>query len=110
MTSPLMPDLDRHRMTCDFVGLQVTDKIQSTDARLIVSKAKSAIDIQRLLYNVIGYSQDMQSRNRELGDFLFTNLYRHDRVVRMQVKAEHIISDLYKTYISELLILPDHVQ
>jgi dGTPase len=28
----------------------------------------------------------------------------------MQVKAEHIITDLFKTYLSEPHILPDHVQ
>jgi dGTPase len=110
ITSPFMPDLERHRMIRDLVGLEVTDMIRSTDTRLKDSKVKSAIDIQRLSYNVIGYSEEMQSRNRELKDFLFNKLYRHYRVVRMQVKAEHIITDLYKTYISEPLILPDHVQ
>ena len=109
-TNPFLPDLERHRMIRDLVGLEVTDMIRSTDARLKDSKVKSAIDIQRLSYNVIGYGEDMQSRNRELKDFLFNKLYRHYRVVRMQVKAEHIITDLYKAYISEPLILPDHVQ
>jgi dGTPase len=28
----------------------------------------------------------------------------------MQVKAEHIITDLFNTYLSEPLILPDHIQ
>jgi dGTPase len=110
MKSTIMTDLDRHRMIRDLVGLQVTDMIRSTDARLQESKVKSAIDIQQLSYNVIGYSENMQSRNRELKDFLFNKLYRHYRVVRMQVKAEHIISDLYNSYILEPLILPDHVQ
>ena len=52
----------------------------------------------------------MFHRNRELKDFLFSKLYRHYRVVRMQVKAEHIITDLFNTYLSEPLILPDHIQ
>jgi dGTPase len=52
----------------------------------------------------------MQRRNRELKDFLFTKLYRHYRVVRMQVKAEHIVADLFTAYLAEPLILPDHVQ
>jgi len=30
--------------------------------------------------------------------------------VRMQVKAEHIISDLFQAYRTEPAILPDHVQ
>ncbi|MGA2502477.1 MAG: deoxyguanosinetriphosphate triphosphohydrolase [Anaerolineales bacterium] len=109
-TSPFLIDLERHRMIRDLVGLQVTDMIQSTDTRIKESKANSALDIQQLSHNVIGYSEDMMRRNRELKDFLFNKLYRHYRVVRMQVKAEHIITDLFKTYLSEPLILPDHVQ
>ena len=97
-------------MIRDLVGLQVTDMIQSTDTRLKESMANTALDIQKLSYNVIGYGEDMVLRNRELKDFLFSKLYRHYRVVRMQVKAEHIITDLFTSYLSEPLILPDHIQ
>lgn len=109
-SGPLLKDLDRNSMIRNLVGLLVTDMIQATDTRLKESGVKSALDIQRLTYNIIGYREDMQRRNRELKDFLFTKLYRHYRVVRMQVKAEHIVADLFTAYLAEPLILPDHVQ
>jgi len=109
-SGPLLQDLDRNSMIRNLVGLLVTDMIQATDTRLKESGVKSALDIQRLTYNIIGYREDMQRRNRELKDFLFTKLYRHYRVVRMQVKAEHIVTDLFTAYLAEPLILPDHVQ
>jgi len=109
-SGPLLQDLERHRMIRKLIGLLVTDMIQTTDTRLIESGVKSALDIQNLTYILIGYSEDMQLRNRELKDFLFSKLYRHYRVVRMQVKAEHILTDLFNAYIAEPLILPDHVQ
>ncbi|HEX7620252.1 MAG TPA: hypothetical protein VF359_03545 [Anaerolineales bacterium] len=43
-------------------------------------------------------------------DFLINKLYRHYRVVQIQVKAEHTITDLFNNYFSEPLILPVHVQ
>jgi len=52
----------------------------------------------------------MHHRNRQLKDFLYANLYRHHRVVRMQVKAERIVSDLFKSYCAQPAILPRHVQ
>jgi dGTPase len=52
----------------------------------------------------------MQRRNRELKDFLYKNMYRHFRVVRMQVKAERLISDLFNAYRNEPLMLPDSAQ
>jgi len=107
---PNLDDITRHRMIRQLVGLMVTDMVEATDKRLKESKAKSALDLQKLKHNVIGYSEDIQRRNRELKDFLYKNLYRHFRVVRMQVKAERIISDLFNAYRSEPLMLPDSVQ
>jgi len=109
-SGPFLQDLERHRMIRNLVGLLVTDMIQAADLRLKESEVKSALDIQKLTYNIIGYSEEMQHRNRELKDFLFSKLYRHYRVVRMQVKAEHIVTDLFSAYLAEPLILPDHVQ
>jgi dGTPase len=107
---PRLQDLERHRMIRHLVGLMVTDMVTATDIRLKESGVKSALEVQKLSHNVIGFSEDMQRRNRELKDFLYTKLYRHYRLVRMQVKAEKIIEDLFNAYKAEPLILPDHVQ
>jgi len=107
---PALDDLERHRMIRQLVGLLVTDMVQATDKRLKESGAKSALDLQKLSYNVIGFSDDMRRRNRELKDFLYQNLYRHYRVMRMQVKAEQIISSLFNAYREEPAILPGQYQ
>lgn len=106
----VLGDMERHRMIRHLVGLMVTDMLQATDIRIKDSKIKTAIDIQKLKHNIIGYSEEMQRRNRELKDLLYRKLYRHYRVVRMQVKAERIISDLFHAYRTEATMLPDHVQ
>ncbi len=103
-------DMERHRMIRHLVGLEVTDLIEATDARLRESGVKSALDVQKLSYNLLAFSEDMQRRNRELKDLLYAKLYRHYRVVRMQTKAERILSDLFNAYHVEPAILPDHVQ
>ena len=107
---PNLDDIERHRMIRQLVGIMVTDMVESTDKRLKESSVKSAMDIQKLKHNVIGYSEEMQRRNRELKDFLYKNLYRNYRVVRMQVKAERILTDLFTAYRAEPTMLPDHVQ
>ena len=107
---PFLEDLERHSMIRHLVGLMVTDMVHATDARLKESGVKSALEIQKLPQNVIGYSQETQQKNRELKDFLYNHLYRHFRVMRMQVKAEQIITDLFEAYHLQPLILPDHVQ
>ncbi|GMV32331.1 MAG: deoxyguanosinetriphosphate triphosphohydrolase [Chloroflexi bacterium CFX1] len=106
----LLGDMERHRMIRHLVGLLVTDMVKSADERLRAGKVNSVAEIQKLKYNVVGYSEETQRRNRELKDLLYKRLYRHYRVVRMQVKAERIISDLFNAYRAEPAILPDHVQ
>jgi len=102
--------MERHRMIRHLVGLLITDVVHATDARLRESGARSPLELQRLNLNVIGYSEDVQRRNRELKDFLYNRLYRHYRVVRMQVKAERIITSLFNSYREEPPTLPNHVQ
>ncbi len=103
-------DLNRHRLIRRLIGMEVNDLVYTTHQRLHDSNVRSVEELQRLPYNVIAFSEDMHRRNRQLKDFLYAKLYRHYRVVRMQVKAERIITNLFNAYRSEPTILPTHVQ
>lgn len=107
---PELEDLDRHRLIRKLIGIEVTDLVTATYERIKDSSVKSPLDIQRLKQNVIGFTEEMHRRNRELKDFLYAHMYRHHRVVRMQVKAERTISNLFQAYRTEPSILPDHIQ
>ncbi|MEL7645852.1 MAG: deoxyguanosinetriphosphate triphosphohydrolase [Anaerolineaceae bacterium] len=105
-----LDELSRHQIIRRLINFEVTDLIQSIDRYLRKSNVKSALEIQKLPYNVVGFSEDMYRRNRELKDFLFANLYRHYRVVRMSAKAEKIITDLFGIYQKMPATLPTGVQ
>jgi len=105
-----LEELIRHRMIRRLIGNSVTDVVNTTYQRLRDSGVRSVDELQRLSYNVVGFSEDTIRRNRQLKDFLYNNLYRHYRVVRMAVKAERIISELFSAYKAEPSILPQHMQ
>ncbi|UCF27280.1 MAG: deoxyguanosinetriphosphate triphosphohydrolase [Chloroflexota bacterium] len=105
-----LDDLARHRLIRRLIGLEVSDLVATTDQCLRENSVRSVEELQQLPFNVIGFSEDMYRRNRQMKDFLYANMYRHHRVVRMAVKAERIISDLFKGYQSEPEMLPQHVQ
>lgn len=107
---PVLDDLTRHRLIRKLIGMEVTDLVNTTDQCIRDSNIKSVDDLQRLSYNVIGFSEDMIRRNRQMKDFLYANLYRHHRVVRMAVKAEQIVSSMFQAYLAEPEMLPQHVQ
>ncbi|HZU87087.1 MAG TPA: deoxyguanosinetriphosphate triphosphohydrolase [Anaerolineaceae bacterium] len=105
-----LDELTRHVIIRKLIGITVTDLVQNTDQRLRQSGVRSVEELQRMSQNVVGFSEEMHRRNRQLKDFLYNNLYRHYRVVRMAMKAEKIITDLFQTFQSEPNSLPKHVQ
>jgi dGTPase len=107
---PELAELERHRMIRELVGVMVTDLVHATDERLKAARVRSPLDIQKLDVNLVGHADDMQRRNRELKDFLYKNLYSHYRVLRMAVKAERVISDLFGAFQAEPRTLPDGMQ
>jgi dGTPase len=105
-----MDDLIRHRLIRRLIGMLVTDAVEATSERITKANVKSSLDIQKLDYNVAGFSTEMHRRKRELKDFLYNELYRHYRVVRMAVKAERIITELFNAYCGEPAMLPNEYQ
>lgn len=105
-----LDDLTRHGIIRELIGLEVDSMIQDSCVRLENSGVKSLVELQSLPYNVIGFDDSMRQKNRELKDFLFHNMYRNYRVVRMQKKAERVLSELFNAYLNEPLMLPLHFQ
>ena len=105
-----LDDLTRHRLIRRLISMEVNDLVHTSAQHVQESGVRSVDELQRLPYNVVGYSEDSARRNRQLKDFLYSKLYRHYRVVRMAVKAGRIITDLFEAYCSEQTILPGHVQ
>ncbi len=105
-----LDDLSRHEIIRELVGLEVNSMIADSAARLEKSGVKPLHELQSLPYNVVGFADEMKKHNRELKDFLFNNMYRHYRVVRMQQKAEKVLSELFNAYIREPAMLPNQFQ
>lgn len=105
-----LDDLTRHQIIRRLIGFETNDLIQSIDRYLRKSGVKSSLELQKLPYNVVGFSEDMYRRNRELKDFLFNNLYRHYRVVRMATKAERVILELFTAYQNAPSVMPPAYQ
>ena len=103
-------EMHRHWVIRKMVGREVTDLIKATDEVLQSHDVQSADDVRSLGFNAIAHSETMQERNRELKDFLYHNLYRHWRVMRMASKADRFLGQLFRLYVAEPLLLPQQVQ
>lgn len=105
-----LDDLTRHRIIRKLIGMEVTALVNQSIDNLRKSSVTSVQELQSLKNNVVGTDEEMIQRNRQLKDFLYRNLYKHYRVVRMQVKAENTLTDIFNMYINEPSVLPNHIQ
>lgn len=105
-----LTEIDRHRFIRELVGIQVDDVLQTTMSRIEDLAPASPQDILNHHENVVGHSDEYAQLARELKSFLYENMYYHYRVTRMKMRAEHFISNLFKTYTAEPRQLPAHSQ
>ena len=56
---------------------------------------------------LVAFSDEMTAHDRAVKEFLFPNMYRHTRVMRMTSKARRIVRDLFDLLLSEPFLLPE---
>jgi dGTPase len=100
----------RHQVVRRIIRRCTRDLLSATVSNLRAARVGSVDDVRRAGRRLVAYSPEMAGRVRELKDFLFRNMYRHYRVVRMGKKAGRIIRDLFESFVAEPLQLPPHYQ
>ena len=103
-------DMDRHRIIRRLVGKEVSDVVDMTSERLASHNIKSIEDVRNFPENIVTHSETVKQMDRQLKDFLFQNLYQHWRVMRMQLKAHRLLTELFETYINSPFVLPKNLQ
>jgi dGTPase len=102
--------LMRHQTVRRIISRCTKDLVETTLKTVRDANVASVEDVRKAGRRLVGYSPEMARRVKELKEFLFTNLYRHYRVVRMGDKAGRVLRDLFLSYEGEPLQLPPHYQ
>jgi len=106
----ILDEVTRHRFIRELVGIEVNDVLAATTARIDALNPRSPDDIQHHTENVVNYGSIMAALNKALKAFLYQNMYRHYRVVRMSERADHFLSALFRSYFKEPRQLPQEYQ
>ncbi|GAB1421295.1 deoxyguanosinetriphosphate triphosphohydrolase [Anaerolineales bacterium] len=105
-----MDEVTRHRYIRNLVGRQIDDVLMTTEQNLAALNPQTPEDVQKQDHNLVTHSEHYLRMNKEWKNFLFENMYRHYRVVRMQTRAEYYISRLFESYCNEPRQLPPDFQ
>ncbi|MFH1407188.1 MAG: deoxyguanosinetriphosphate triphosphohydrolase [Candidatus Omnitrophota bacterium] len=90
----------------NLINLQVTDLVNESQKRLRAYGVKSACDARKIKTRLIDFGKNMIRLRSPLRNYLFENLYRHYRVIRMSDKARRFIEDLFGVYLAKPEQLP----
>lgn len=100
------PEQAKYQGVRAIINAQVDDLVRSIDQRLAAWSLQTADDVRRSPERVAEHSEAMAAKNAELRQFLRERVYEHYQVVRMSVKAQRILRDLFDTYQSHPEQLP----
>jgi len=99
----------RYQVQRALIDQFVTDLIATVVARLQEFTLDSVAAVRAHGRAIATFSPPLETKRLELKAFLMENLYRHYRVMRMAVKAQKIVADLFHAYMDEPAQLPPHV-
>ena len=102
--------LIRHHLIRELIGQSIINVLTQTTTMIETHQLNSPEAIQMHQENVVGYTAEFGEKIKTLKGFLLSRMYRHYRLMRMQVKAEHFLSQLFKAYVKEPRMLPQATQ
>lgn len=107
------PSLTGRRMIHEtirrMINTLIVDLIEATAANL-AAHAPASIDDVRRAPQLVTHGPAVAAQALELKRFLFKNLYRHYRVMRMANKAGRIVEGLFNAFAQDKRLLPPQYQ
>lgn len=107
--SNLDDKLKKYLMVRNIINKLVSDFRENTTKNIERYAIKSADDIRVCKEKIGDFSSEVGSKLAELKKFLFKNMYRHSRVLRMDFKAEMYLTNLFEAYMSNNELLPPSI-
>jgi dGTPase len=86
--------------------LLLADVIAETQRRIAEVQPRLIDDVRGGERGLVGFSTALSERANELEAFLVARVYRHHRLVRMDVKARRFIERLFAAYVENPNMLP----
>jgi dGTPase len=104
------PGLDDHRLVQELVrqliGLLIDDVVAETGRRIEVLAPQSADDVRQASSPVAGFSAAIAEADNAIKSFLWTRVYRHERVMQVMDQAAAVVRDLFARYLAQPADLP----
>jgi dGTPase len=92
------------------IDWQVTDLLFETQRRLQAERIQSMADVRACPTLLVGPSPEVRGLKEELEAFLHERVYRHHRVMRMAMKGQRLLDQMFTEFCRVPCLLPDRYQ
>jgi dGTPase len=96
-----------HETVRRMIDALVTDVIRTSADRVSAAAPADIEGVRMHPQALIGMSDATRASHVELKQFLNEHVYRHQRVLRMTLKARRVVKALFETFAGEPRLLPD---
>lgn len=100
----------RYALVRDLLGEMIDDTIAHTHGAIEAAGIETVADVRAHPDTLVGHGPALSAELAELKRFLYAELYRHHRQIRMTRKADHILERLYLAYVGQPEMLPPDVR
>jgi dGTPase len=95
-----------HELVRRLITFFIEDAITESRWRIEASGVASAEDVRTQRAPLIGFSPAALSADKSIRSFLLTNMYRHQRLVRIREQAGLIVRDLFSRFFTAADLMP----
>lgn len=88
------------------INFLIVDVIDETHRRIKQAKICTLDDVRASKEMLVSFSKPVRQMNGAMKRYLFKNMYKHYRVVRMAAKAERVIQEVFSAYMEKPEMLP----
>ncbi len=101
-------DMKKYNITRALINIQVTNLTNNTFKNIEQHKIDSVEKVRKHKKNLAVFDKKTEEMHKDIKDFLYKNLYKHYKVIRMEDKAYRVIKELFKIYESRAIIKDKH--
>jgi len=99
------PGIDPARLTHELVrrliGKLIEDVLIESERRIAAANPASSDEVRAAGVTLIGFSAAMAEVDSAIKAFLWTNMYRHARVIDVMTQAESVVQDLFVRFLEQ---------
>ena len=99
-----------HEMIREMIGAMVHDVLTETRVRLKTLNPKKPDDIRMAGRPMVAFSDAMRTKVDDLRAFLYERMYRHYSIMRIWLKVERIVTELFTAFTGNYRLLPENWQ